>query len=399
MAAPNFSPGGGVGSSYTDPQSGSTYRFTGSGWQQMSSGARTNSSSGQVLGSNTIQTSPAPRTNTPAPSNSNMKNQNANPGAGYFWDAADGWKQAGADSGGGPDAEFLRALDDAYGGFINSANQAETGVKQGYESDKQNLESRIANAKTDYATEEQNLLGSTDKEQSSFNKVLQSALSNAIRSYNALQQQARSRFGAGSSAGQAVGELAQQEYFRQQGDVQQKGVEGTAQFSEERGKIRQFVATKVRDLDQYKNEALGELEKNLRDQINSINARRDEANFNKAQARLNALQEARQRADQISQADKEFRQNLGLAAVNQLQQVSGRTFTPAEIKAYIEEFMSDLPSNVGAGPAQGGGTTSVAASFNPRASEEDEFSPLSSGVAPKTTSPAGRRVAPTSYLA
>lgn len=322
--------------------------------------------------------------NNPAPSNNsgfNKMDRNANPGSGWFWDAADGWKQggggdaSGGGSGTGIDPELDRLLNESYNTGMAAANQAGTDAQLGFETDTKNLNTRVNNSLQDIGIEEKNLLGSTDTEQGKFDQVLRSALSDAIRAFNALQQQAKARFGAGSSAGQAVGELAQQEYFRQQGAVQQKGVEGTAQFAEEKAKIGQFVTQKKRDLDQFKQEALDTLTKNLRDTMGAINARKGDLEINKQQARLSALMEARSKAEAIATADKEFRQNLAVAAVNQFQQVSGKTFSPAEIKAYIADFMSDLPGSVGPGAAQGGGAVTTA-SYNPNAVKKDELNGL-----------------------
>lgn len=63
--------------------------------------------------------------------------------------------------------------------------------------------------------------GYNKTQEEDLNKQLQSAYSEAVRTYNAFQQQARAKFGRGNSAGQAIGELAQGEYFRAQGNVQE----------------------------------------------------------------------------------------------------------------------------------------------------------------------------------
>lgn len=61
----------------------------------------------------------------------------------------------------------------------------------------------------------------SDQEQAgALNKNMESAYSQAVRAYNALQQQGNARFGRGNSAGQAVNDLANQEFYRQQGELQ-----------------------------------------------------------------------------------------------------------------------------------------------------------------------------------
>lgn len=59
------------------------------------------------------------------------------------------------------------------------------------------------------------------EQENSLNRQYASAYEQAVNDYKALAQQGRVRFGGASSAGRAIGEIAQREYFKQSGQVQQ----------------------------------------------------------------------------------------------------------------------------------------------------------------------------------
>lgn len=261
-------------------------------------------------------------------------------------------------------------ISEMYAPALRLADEAEGTAQSEYGVDVKNISDQITQQQQ-RANEDQNqLLADTDTEETNFNKVLRSAFEDAVRAYNSLAQQGNARFGRGSSAGQAVGELAQQEFFRQQGKVTDRQTEGNLQFAGERGKIRQFVKRKLEDLDTYKTTALNDLKKNLNDRLAEIRGRKADIEANKTRDRLAVLQDAISQTRAIQSADRQFRQNLGLAAVSKMQEISGRAFSPAEIKATLAEFMSDLPDVAPGSTPQAGGAVKKTTGIN------DELSSL-----------------------
>lgn len=353
MAAPNYSPSSGVG---TTVNTGSgIYRFTGSGWEQI----RSSGGGGQVLGASTGGSSGG-----------------GSPSGGYQvggwyggrqWDGSrlgevgqqivGGSNNAVPQSGdsSGPSGPSQAEIDSAFNPLFNALNTAEAGVRSGYDEDVKGVGSRYDTYSKQYEDERSRLMGEATDKQTDFNETLKSALSDAIKAYNALNQQRISRFGGGSSAGEAVGELARQEYFKQQGNVQKEGIRGEREFAKEFANIGQFIAQKKSELDMWKEEALGTLKKNLNSALANIQMQRGETESAKAQARLSIIQDSINRARAIQDQDKSFRQQLAIAGVNQLQQSSGKTFTPEEIQAYITQFMGGntniAPANQGVGAA------------------------------------------------
>lgn len=216
---------------------------------------------------------------------------------------------------------------------------------------------------------EAELIGSADREEAKYNKVLDSAFEQAIRDYNALQQQGFSRFGGGSSAGRAVGELAQREYFRNQGKVADTRAQGAQEFALERTRISKYVKDKLEQLNLAKTEATNELKKTLALRLDDIRARKYDLEANKTRDRMAILQDTINQARQMRDRDQQFRQSLGIAAVEKMQEIEGRVFTPQEISTTLAEFGINLP--VGSSAPQ-----TFSRTVAKRPGQDDEFQGL-----------------------
>lgn len=276
--------------------------------------------------------------------------------------------------------DYASQISESYEPYKRELTNMEGTLQSGFDEQSANLESSAINEAKKYDTQGQELTQATQTEEAKFRQTLQSALSEAIRSYNALKQQATARFGGASSAGQAVGELANQEFLRQQGQTQQAGVEGSAKFGVEYGKIKSYVQQKKDDLDQFKKEALTQLRDNLNKGLNEIRLRKADVEANKTRDRLALLQSTIEQARNMALQDQQFRQQLGLAAVSKLQEVSGRQFTPQEWSSYINGFMNEMksssPNQIGTGPVATKGSATPLA-YNPtRRTNQDELQAL-----------------------
>lgn len=278
----------------------------------------------------------------------------------------------GGGGGGGPnpDEAINREIENLYNQGNSLLDQQQGAVNSGYADQEASLNSSVANDTKKYQTEQDQLLGDTQTRQDKANKVVETALQQAIRAYNALQQQNKAQYGFGSSAGQAIGELAQQEFFRQQGDIQGKQADLNQQFEQERGRIKTYVTQKLDDLTQYKTQALAQLKQNLQNSLNEIAARRYDLQANKTKDKMSVLQNAVAQAQSISAQDLQFRQQIAAAALAKMQEVAGRAFTPREITAALSEFGVSMPQIKSNAPAQG-----LAQAYKPT-NNKDEFSDL-----------------------
>lgn len=205
--------------------------------------------------------------------------------------------------------------------------------------------------------EQESLYAGVQSQEQRFNNDIRSAYDEAYRAQAALQQQARARFGRNTSTFGAVSDLANQEFARQAGKVGQEDIQGKLGFEQERGKIKTYIQGKVDELDKWKREAIGKINDNFTQMISQINANRVATEQQKTRDKMGLLQQTIAQSQQIQQSDREFKRQLALFAVEQIQSVSGRQFTPAEIKAQIGDIMASLGDmNVGASSvAQGAG--------------------------------------------
>lgn len=241
-------------------------------------------------------------------------------------------------SGGGGEPDYANEISDMYAPALAALESAIGVANTGATEQQKSVEGNWANADQKVDTESAQLKADTMGRQEEFNKTLQSAFESAVRAYNALKQQGTARFGGGSSAGQALGELASQEYFRQQGNITENKTKGDLQFSGELSKIGTYVSQKKQDLLQWKNDTLGQIKTNLAQTLQEIAMRKGDVEANKTRDKIGALQAAQARVQAVRDADNTFRQNLALASLNQMQTVTGRAFTPAEIKATLEQW-------------------------------------------------------------
>ena len=249
------------------------------------------------------------------------------------------WEPLGGSNGANDEtARLLAEIDKAYSGGMDVLNAQEARLAPENEADISNLTSKIG-LQTDKATQEGTQLTSdtADAENKQYTAI-ESALQSAIRAFNSLNQQRMARYGMGSSTGGAVGELSAQEFYRQQGGLNEQKVDVGTQFAKEFTKIKLFTKGKIDELEQYKNESITALKKDLADRLNTIAVAKADIGNNKAQMRLSAIQDTISSAREIANQATTFRQTLAANALNNMQQVAGRAFTPAEIKATLNDY-------------------------------------------------------------
>lgn len=303
---------------------------------------RTTNIGGQVKGVNTSNVAKTPTAPTPTPTE---RGEFVGQIVGNRRWTGVGWEDAGM--GGNDGGVSGQDISDAYAPAIAALQGYIDAAQTGAAADIENIGTRVKNQSGQLDVQEGELMGETQISQNKFHEDLTSALQDAIRSYNALAQQGNARFGRGSSAGGAVGELAQQEFFRQQGGVQKQGLSGDLQFEGEKTKIKNFVAKGKQDLDMYLNEATTEIQKGLRQTLADINSRRGDIETNKTRDRLSALQTAKETAQRVSEANVTYRQGLITTALSNMQSVAGRAFTPTEIAANLRELQNLIFGNSG----------------------------------------------------
>jgi hypothetical protein len=230
-----------------------------------------------------------------------------------------------------PQMDYLNSLE----GQINSSKASQLG----------DVESQYGAQTAKLQPEQQDLESALGAQEQQFGHSIHSAYDDAYRAYSALQQQANARFGRGSSAYGAVSDLSNQELQRQVGNIGQQDTQGQLSFAQEHTKVKNYIAGKLSDLDQWKRDAIAKVNDNFTNLISQINANRVATEQQKTRDKMALLQNTIAQSQSIAQADQQFKQQLGLFAVQQIANVTGKQFTPQEIKAQIADIMGQL--NIG----------------------------------------------------
>jgi len=267
--------------------------------------------------------------------------------------------------------EQNRELDALYSETLGALDSSGNRIREGFATDESNLNSKIDLNLGKFGTEEKNLIGDIGDQQTQFNKTLETAYQQAVRAFNALSQQGRARFGLGGSAGRAVGELANQEFARQQGNIGEKQVSGALDFQKQVTRVKEYVRSKTDDLEQYRKEAVAELKKNMEDRLTEIDMKKADTMANKSRDKMAIMRETQTRMQYLSDQDKQFRQGLAMAALTNMQEIAGRAFTPKEIKATLAEFGAGIPDLSYQAP-----TVQYNTAYKP-SDQNDEFKSLS----------------------
>lgn len=315
MAAPNYSPSGGKGTTYNDSQSGITYLFDGSQWSPISSGATQAPMTYAPVGSApTTQTTTTPTTNNNT-SSFNAKDPNANPGDGYFWDAADGWKKAS--SGSDNNQAIQDEINNIYSGLGDYYNKLRSTLSNQLPSVLQEAQSAYDANKATLDTGKQQALDSLGQQTEQAQQARQAAENEQRRLYEELSTGGVQRFGGGSSAGQAYNELLGVEQQRAR----------AAQAQQYQNAINEIGATKTALEQNYNNQLLqlqnqlqsnkNQIQRDYQDKLSQIDSMQAQSEQEKSQMKLQALQQLREQAYQLELQNNEYAQQLKLQYAQQ----------------------------------------------------------------------------------
>lgn len=280
-----------------------------------------------------------------------------------------GWN---GDGGGNSQTDLMSQISEMYQPYLNSLNQMEQNINTGKQEDLANIDSQYANSQKKIQGQGDELYGNLDTQVRDLAGSFQSAVTDAIRSYNQLKQQSLSKYGMGSSLGQALQGLASQEFFRQQGNLYNQKIAGETTAKTEQVKIKRFVEEKISDLDTWKKDVTTKLDQSVRDRLAEINARRGDIESNKTRDKVNLLQQAYQQAQQVELLDRQYRQGLASYAVETLATQQEKNFDPTQIPKIVGDVMTAyIP---GANSALGQATSQYL--LNSKGQKVDEYGNL-----------------------
>lgn len=128
----------------------------------------------------------------------------------------------------------------------------------------------------------------------------QDAISAARNLYNELVQGGQQRFGGASSAGEAYQALAGRELMKNNQQTQTDFNTFMGQIAQARNSLQTQYQNSLASLEQQRNDALAQAQRDFNDQLTQINGMKDQANSNKASARLDAITSLRNQIFQIN---------------------------------------------------------------------------------------------------
>lgn len=268
---------GGIGYEFNTPQ----------GWG-MSSGGQSYQSAGsfqqpQVLGA----TAPTAPTN-PAPVEQNQPQQ----------------QQVN------PQDEINSQLEGIFSPVFNALQGQESTLRENYATVPGEINAQYTTSGESIAREKQSGLteAGTQEKQAGTRKT--DALTAATRLYSELSRGGQQRFGGASSAGEAYGALTAVEQQRRQGTIQTAYEGAMTQIGTFKQNIIDKSLLAVKELENQKNAALNQAQRDFRDALQQIQSMRAQAQSEKATASMNALNDLRNKVYTINAQSLQFAQTL-----------------------------------------------------------------------------------------
>lgn len=147
-----------------------------------------------------------------------------------------------------------------------------------------------------------------------------SAMGNIRRLYDELGRGATQRFGGSTSAGEAAREIQGQERLRQTGETQRQFNDVKTQLGGQMKKLDEDYQTGLLQLEQSKQAAINQAQRDFQQKLLEITNNRTQVSTAKAQAKLGALQDLRNKVFAINQQNTQFQQSLEQQRIaNQMQ--------------------------------------------------------------------------------
>lgn len=201
-------------------------------------------------------------------------------------------------------------INSIYDPQMNYLNQAESQLNQDYPS-------VLEEARKAYETNAGLLSASKQQGQAALgeNQVKagqqkEDTLDMLRRLYSQLRQGYSQRFGGSSSAGGAASEIAGAEQQRQQGQAMRSYGDTVRQIQQQAVKIDQDYNNGLLQLEQNKQSAVAQAQRDFSAKLLEINKLRADLGTNKAQAKMEALQNLRNQVYQINMQNTQFQQAL-----------------------------------------------------------------------------------------
>lgn len=201
-----------------------------------------------------------------------------------------------------PQEDYLNTVEQTYRNQL-PGYQAE--AQKNYDVNAQLLGTSYGTTKTDIANQE-----------SQGKRATEDALSKARRIFQEQQIGSQQRFGGSSSAGQAANELLARNLQTEQGQTQRQAMDFQQKIGQLYSQAKQKYDDSMLQLEQQKQTALTQIQREFDQKLLEIANNRTQLASAKAQMRLQALMDLRNKTFAIQQQTQQFQQALALQNQN-----------------------------------------------------------------------------------
>ena len=206
--------------------------------------------------------------------------------------------------------QVQQAINDMYGGTQNYLNQAEAAVKGNLPGQLGEITSAADLQRAKLGEGRQSTLDTIAANERGAQTRKEDALAAARRLYQELGQANVQRFGGSTSAGQAMSELQGREQQSQMGQTARQYNEFMNQAATQKATLDREYQTGLQTIESEKQKATNAVNQAFQQSLLDIARDRATNESAKAQARLSALQDLRNKMFQITQQETQFKQSL-----------------------------------------------------------------------------------------
>lgn len=204
-------------------------------------------------------------------------------------------------------------LNDAYNPLLNYLNQAESALRSDYPTYKNEIENSFNTSKQALANGLQSTNRTIDSQIEQGSKQKLDAISEARRMYNELQMANQQRFGSASSAGQAASEIQGREFQRGTAKTQEQFQQLSQELGNKKLELEQNYQVSLQQLEDKKQASINEVNRQFQEKLLQINQQRANTEAEKANRRLQALQDYKNQVYSVQLQNYQLAQQLQMA--------------------------------------------------------------------------------------
>jgi len=298
-----------------------------------------NNKNGSVLGTTTAGGGNSGNNSQPTTPTFNLKDPNANPGSGYFWDAADGWKPENNGGGEAPDlyAEINGAFDEVLGGLGGQQSDMEGRIRSAADTQKTGINEQLGYGVENLNTQREGVRSN----QANTLADLAQTLRDQARNVN-MYMGAR---GVSGSANDAASFALQKLFGKERAGVQRQGQDQLFQIDTAEINLKAKASSMINDVDTWTNTQMTDIAQQFNDLRNNIGTM-------KGSMRAQAVESLWNRYQQVQSTKEQYMMNIQQAAQDRLAQLNNlklelsdsANFNPSDI-VYDEYGFDPSQSN------------------------------------------------------